>query len=311
VEVHTPFACGGTTATFRRAGHIIGAASLHLEVDGTSIGFSGDVGRLQDPIMKPPETLAACDYLVVESTYGDRLHPATDVLAALAQVITATLARRGTVVVPSFAVGRSQHVLHLLAELRADGRIPACPIFLDSPMAIDATRIFTEHADDHLLSVEQAAAMGRLATCARTPDDSKAIDRASEPMIVISASGMCTGGRVLHHLQRFLPDERSTILFIGFQAAGTRGRSLIDGASELKLLGQYVPVRARIARIEALSAHADHAELVAWLRASAVAPRQAFVTHGEPAASDAFRRRLHDTFGWAARVPEIGETVSL
>jgi metallo-beta-lactamase family protein len=178
-------------------------------------------------------------------------------------------------------------------------------------MAIDATRIFHDHVGDHALSEVDCAAMCKLARYTRTADDSKAIDRASGPMIVISASGMCTGGRVLHHLQRFLPDERSTILFVGYQAAGTRGRSLVDGATELKLLGQYVPVRARIVRLDGLSAHADYAELIDWLRPSKLAPRGVFVTHGEPASSDAFRRRLRDAFGWNARVPEIGETVTL
>jgi metallo-beta-lactamase family protein len=309
---HTPFPpARGVTASFSRAGHIIGSACVRLEAGGTSIAFSGDVGRPVDPIMAPPEPLGPAAYLVVESTYGDRRHPQEDLTAALARIVTETVERGGVVVVPSFAVGRAQHLLYLLGKLRAEDRIPACPVFLDSPMAIDATQIFLDHKGEHALSRAACAAMGKVARCTRTPDESKAIDRASGPMIVISASGMCTGGRVLHHLQRFLPDERATILFVGYQAAGTRGRSLVDGATELKLLGGYVPVRARIALLDGLSAHADHAELIDWLRAGELAPRGVFVTHGEPASSDAFRRRLREAFGWDARVPELGETVEL
>ena len=273
--------------------------------------FSGDVGRPVDPIMLPPEPLVPTDYLVVESTYGDRRHPTEDLPAALARVIVETFDKRGVMVVPAFAVGRAQHLLYLIGKLRAENRIPECPVFLDSPMAIDATNLFADHVGDHALSPAECAAMFKVAQYARTVDDSKAIDRTSGPMIVISASGMCTGGRVLHHLQRFLPDQRSTILFVGYQAAGTRGRTLIDGADELKLLGQYVPVHARIVRLDGLSAHADYAELIEWLRRSKIAPRSVFVTHGEASSSDAFRRRLHDAFGWNARVPDAGETVSL
>jgi metallo-beta-lactamase family protein len=178
-------------------------------------------------------------------------------------------------------------------------------------MAIDATRLYREHLDDHILSARECAEMFGIARYARTPDDSRAIDRAAGPMVIVAASGMCTGGRVLHHLRRFLPDERTTVLFVGYQAAGTRGRSLLDGADELKLLGEYVKVRARIVALDGLSAHADYAELVEWLRGSRLAPRQVFVTHGEPAAADALRRRLRDAFGWNARVPELDETVTL
>jgi len=301
----------GVTASFSRAGHIIGSACVALVADDTAITFSGDVGRPADPIMRPPELLGPTDYLVVESTYGDRRHPPEDLEDALARTIASTIERRGVLVVPAFAVGRAQHLLHLVAKLRAARRIPACPVVLDSPMAIDATRLFCGHAGDHALSSADCAAMREIARATRSTDDSKEIDRAGEPMIVISASGMCTGGRVLHHLRRFLPDERSTILFVGYQAAGTRGRSLIDGATELKLLGQYVPVRARIVQLDGLSAHADYAELVDWLRASKLHPRRVFVTHGEPGASDAFRRRLRDELGWDACVPEAGETVAL
>ncbi len=301
----------GFVSRFTRAGHIVGSACVHVAVDQRTIAFSGDVGRPVDPIMRAPEPMPGAEVLVVESTYGGRRHPSEDISVALARVIVETVEKRGVVVVPAFAVGRAQHVLYLIGKLRAEKRIPDCPVFLDSPMAIDATELFCGHAGDHALSPAQCTQMCRVATYSQTADDSKAIDRRSGSMIVISASGMCTGGRVLHHLQRFLPDERSTILFVGYQAAGTRGRSLVDGADELKLLGQYVPVRARIVQLDGLSAHADYAELLDWLRASQLAPRSVFVTHGETAASDAFRRRVQETFNWKVRVPEVGETIDL
>jgi metallo-beta-lactamase family protein len=312
IDFHAPFTpARGFVTSFTRAGHIVGSACVSIAVDGVSITFSGDVGRQRDPIMAPPEPAPAGDYLVIESTYGDRRHADEDISASLARVIVETVQKRGVLVVPAFAVGRAQHLLYLIGRLRAEKRIPECPTFLDSPMAIDATELFYRHAGDHVLTRAECSMMSSVARYSQTADDSRAIDRASGPMIVISASGMCTGGRVLHHLQRFLPDERATILFVGFQAAGTRGRSLVDGANELKLLGQYVPVRARIVQLDGLSAHADYLELIAWLRSSSIAPRGVFVTHGEAAAADAFRRRLREEFGWAARVPEAGEIVRL
>jgi metallo-beta-lactamase family protein len=227
------------------------------------------------------------------------------------KVINKTAEKGGAIVVPAFAVGRAQHFLHILTELAHQRRIPDLPIFLDSPMAIDATGLLFAHADEHRLTPEQCRMIGERVQYTRTPEESKAIDQRSGSMIVISASGMATGGRVLHHLRRFLPDERSCVLFGGFQSAGTRGRSLIDGADEIKLLGQYVPVRAHVAHIECLSAHADYHELLDWLARADLAPRQVFVTHGEPAAADAFRRRLRDRFGWDATVPDLGETARL
>lgn len=301
----------GVSATFTRAGHIIGSACLRLQVGGTSITFSGDVGRPNDPIMKPPPPLGATDYLVIESTYGDRRHPTEDVEDAIARIVNEAAERRGVILVPSFAVGRAQHLLHLVARLRAAGRIPEMPVYLDSPMSIDATGIFCDHEQDHRITEAECRAMCQVAQYSQTPEDSKAIDRRGGPMIVISASGMATGGRILHHLRRFLPDDRNTVLFVGYQAAGTRGRALVDGADELKLHGQYVRVKARVIRVEGLSAHADYAELIEWLRPAKLSPRRVFVTHGEPTAADAFRRRLRDTFGWNTVVPDDGSTWTL
>ena len=294
------------TGTFHRAGHIVGAATLLLELPGTSLAFSGDVGRHNDPVMKPPEPLPRSEYLVVESTYGDRKHSSAPVLDELAEIVNETKARGGSLVIPAFAVGRAQHVLHLLSCLLRERKIADVPIFLDSPMAIQATAIYQSHTADHMLSKDECGRLSAIAHYATTPDESKAIDAATDPLIVISASGMATGGRVLHHLQRFLPEERNTVLLVGYQSPGTRGRSLEDGAAELKLHGQYVPVRAQVRKLTGLSAHADYAEIISWLRASGVTPRRTFVTHGEPAAADALRRHLHDRLGWEAVVPGHG-----
>ena len=302
---------GGVSATFSRAGHIIGSACLALRLGATTVTFSGDVGRPSDLLMRPPDPIPATDYLIVESTYGDRRHPTDDVAEALARVVNETAARGGVVLVPSFAVGRAQHLLLLLSRLRAEHRIPELPIFLDSPMSIDATEIFRDHEDEHRISREECDAMCRVAIYSRTPDESKAIDARRGPMVVLSASGMATGGRILHHLRRFLPSDGNTVLLVGYQAAGTRGRALLEGVDEIKLFGEYVPVKARVAALEGLSAHADHTELLKWLAEANPSPRRVFVTHGEPAAADAFRRRLRDAFGWDAVVPDDGSTWAL
>ena len=296
---------------FSRAGHIIGSACLYLGAGSTSIAFTGDVGRPDDPIMRPPDPMPAADVLVTESTYGDRRHPAGSVDPVIEKAVNETVARGGALIVPAFAVGRAQHLLHVLTALVHQQRIPPLPIYLDSPMAIDATGLFFEHAEEHRLSPDDCRRMSEGVHYARTPEESKAIDQRSGPMVVISASGMATGGRVLHHLRRFLPEKQNTILFPGYQPAGTRGRSLVDGADEVKIHGQYVPVRAQIIQVECLSAHADYREMLDWFARASLAPRRVFVTHGEPAAADAFRRRLRDAFGWEAVVPSLGDTAVL
>lgn len=312
VPLGEPFGvAAGVEGHFSRAGHIVGSACLRLAHAGRSVVFTGDVGRPHDPIMKPPTRLPTADYVVVESTYGDRRHPQVDALDELEAVLQRTFARGGTLLVPAFAVGRTQHLLHMLATLFAAGRVAPVPVYLDSPMAIAATQIFWDHAADQRLTRAQCEAMDDIATFAHTPEESKAIDGRAGPMVVISASGMATGGRVLHHLRRFLPCKDDTVLLVGFQAAGTRGRTLADGGDELKIFGSYVPVRAEVCSIASLSAHADWLELVEWLLRSELAPRGAFVTHGEPAASDALRRRLQERLGWAASVPADGQTVVL
>ncbi|MDX2054429.1 MAG: MBL fold metallo-hydrolase [Polyangiaceae bacterium] len=312
INFSTPFEpASGIRASYSRAGHILGSASLALQVEGTRITFTGDVGRSLDPIMRPPALLEPMDVLVTESTYGDRRHPSDDVETELAKVIVETGARGGVVLVPSFAVGRAQHLLHLMARLKSAGTIGDVAVFLDSPMAVNATNIFAPHQDEHRLSPAECRAMCEGVTFCVTADQSKEIAQKRGPKVIISASGMATGGRVLHHLQALLPDRRNTVLFVGFQAAGTRGRSLLDGADEVKIFGKYVPVQAQIRKAEGLSAHADYAELLDWFGASKIAPRRVLVNHGEPAAADAFRRRVKDRFGWQTEVADESTTYSV
>lgn len=232
-------------------------------------------------------------------------------LDQLEAVLERTIARGGTLLVPAFAVGRTQHLLHLVATLFEQGRVDRVPVYLDSPMAIAATRIFFDNGVDQDLTRAQLEQMDEVATFARSPEQSKAIDARSGPMVVISASGMATGGRVLHHLRRFLPSADDTVLLVGFQAAGTRGRTLEDGVDEVKIHGEYVRVGAEIAKIDALSAHADWHELVEWLEHSDIAPRRVYANHGEPSASDALRRRLQEHLGWTVEVAQDRQQVEL
>lgn len=309
-EVDVPLP-GGARVRFRRNGHILGSASLLVEVDGARIAFSGDVGRADDALMYAPLPVSEADWLVVESTYGDRHHADADPAEALAAIVRDTAARGGAVVIPSFAVGRAQTILLLLGRARAAGLIPDIPTFLDSPMARDATELIGRHADEVRVSAEEWHALTSHVTIVNGVEESKAIDRRFGPMIVVSASGMATGGRVLHHLKVFAPDHRNTILFAGYQAAGTRGRAMVDGADRIRVHGRDVDVRARVRLLDGLSAHADADELIAWMRAFRRPPRETFVTHGEPIASDALRFRVQDQLGWSCRVPEHLESVEL
>jgi len=298
-------------ARYSRAGHLLGAASIRVESGGAAVLFSGDLGRPADPLMRAPQAPMPADYVVVESTYGDRRHPEVDPQAELGDVIRRTCERRGIVVIPTFAVGRAQLLLLLIARLKAAAAIPDVPVYLDSPMAIDATELLIQHAGEHRLSAADAAAVGRTARLIRTAEESKALDRIREPAIILAASGMATGGRVVHHLKMFVTDARNTILFSGFQAGGTRGASLVAGAHELRMHGETFPVRAEVCQLQAASAHADADEVIAWLRQLHGAPRHVFVTHGEPSASDTLRRRLQSELSWNASVPEYRDTVEL
>jgi metallo-beta-lactamase family protein len=303
---------GGATLHFLRAGHILGAASALVEWDGVTIAFSGDIGRYGDPLMPDPVTPESADYLLMESTYGDRCHDVADPQDALAEIIGKTIARGGTVVVPAFAVGRAQSLLFHISQLKAAGRLPALlPVFLDSPMAIDATEIFRRHPADHRLRGEQLKLMDRDIRYVRTAEESKALTANPMAKVIVSASGMATGGRVLHHLEHYAPDPRNTILFTGFQAGGTRGAAMIAGADSVKMYGKYVPVRAHVQNLSMLSAHADQGELLRWAGGFKKPPRSTFVVHGEPQSADTLRRVLAEKLGWNCGVAELGQKIAL
>ncbi|WP_454683854.1 MBL fold metallo-hydrolase RNA specificity domain-containing protein [Ancylobacter moscoviensis] len=302
---------GGARLTFRHAGHILGAATAEIEWGGRRIAFSGDLGRYGDPVMPDPEPVPAADYVVVESTYGDRLHDPTDPTEALGVVVERTIARGGTVVIPAFAVGRAQSLLYHLWKLKAAGRLAQVPVYLDSPMAIDATELLDAHRADHRLTAEMCAAMDAIATYTRDVEGSKAISAGRFPKVVISASGMATGGRVLHHLKAFAPDPRNTILFSGFQAAGTRGRAMLQGAREIKIHGEWIPVRAEVDDLSMLSAHADAGELKRWLSGFRRPPARVFIVHGEAEAAEALRVRIGRELGWNATVPRQDQVFDL
>ena len=293
----------GATLTFRHAGHILGAASAAIEWSGRRVAFSGDLGRYGDPLLPDPVSVPRADAIIVESTYGNRLHEAVDTTEALAAVVERTVRRGGTVVIPAFAVGRAQSLLYHLWKLKTAGRLANIPIYLDSPMAIDATELMSAHPADHRLDVATCRETFSTARYTADVEASKAISVSRYPKIVISASGMATGGRVLHHLKAFAPDAKNTILLTGFQAAGTRGRALADGAREVKIHGHWIPVNAEIVELDTLSAHADADELIRWLSGFQRPPRRIFIVHGEPEASEALRIRIGRELGWDSVVP--------
>lgn len=301
----------GLTAVFSRSGHILGAGSLRLDDGRRSIVFSGDVGRLQDDIMYPPEPLSPCDYLVVESTYGDRLHAQVDTRQVISDLVTRTCERGGVVLIPAFAVGRAQSLLYVLNELKKAGRIPSVPIFLNSPMAITATEIFYRFHKEHRLTPAQCAEIDGGVTFVRTVEESMALNNKRFPCIIISASGMASGGRVLHHLKALLPNHRNSILFAGYQASGTRGEALVHGADKVKIHGEYWPVKAEVVNLESLSAHADYEELLTWMKQTAHPPKKVFITHGEPLAADCLRRHIHERLAWEASVADYLEEAEL
>jgi metallo-beta-lactamase family protein len=301
----------GVALRLHRAGHILGAASLEVNWKGRRIVFSGDLGRYGDPLTVDPEPIAGADYLVVESTYGDRLHDRRDPKEALGAVIERTIARGGTVVIPAFAVGRAQMLLYCLEQLKADGRLANVPVYLNSPMAAAASEIFAKHDDGQRLSEDERRRAVGVAKYIESVDESKALNDDETPKVILSASGMATGGRVLHHLRKFAPDPRNTILFTGFQAAGTRGAAMVAGERTIKMHGEYVPVRAEVENLAMLSAHADADEIMRWLRNFSHPPRMTFVTHGEPTAADTLRRRIQDERGWRATTPDHLESVTL
>jgi metallo-beta-lactamase family protein len=310
------------TARFIPAGHILGSSFVELRVsepdhDPINVLFSGDVGRYEEPILNDPAPIEEADYLLVESTYGNRLHEGGDPKERLAEIINATVARGGKIIIPAFAIGRTQLLIYYLRELEDEGRIPVLPVAVDSPMAASATRLYTRHKDDHDTDMQRLENINRNALVTRNfsliqgRSGSKALDAQSGPAIIISASGMATGGRVLHHLARHLPDPATTVALVGYQAAGTRGRRLQEGEKEVKIHGKMIPVRANIESISSLSAHADSSEILRWLSGFKRPPRTTFIIHGEPDPAQALRDKIAGELGWNAVVPAYKQVVEL
>ena len=301
----------GAQARLRPAGHILGAASVELSLGDTTLLFSGDLGRPDDPIMRAPTPIERADHVVVESTYGDRLHDTQDAQTVLGEIITRTAARGGMVVIPAFAVGRAQALLYAIYRLKARAAIPDLPVFLNSPMAIDMTEIYLRHRAEHRLSVEECSGLCHVAKMTRTVEESRALNALRYPAIIVSASGMATGGRVLHHLKALAPDRRNTIVLAGFQAGGTRGARLLAGERSIRIHGEDVAVNAEVVSLPGMSAHADAQQIVQWLRTAPRPPRTIFLNHGEPGPADALRQRIEHELGWTASVPQLGQAVEI
>jgi metallo-beta-lactamase family protein len=312
----------GIRIRFYPAGHILGASFVEVRLADNGaekvLLFTGDMGRLDRPIIPDPTPMPPCDALVIESTYGDRDHTEEDPEQRLAEIIRETVARGGMLLIPAFAVGRTQMLLFMLREMQRDGRLPTdIPIHVDSPMAIHTIRVCMDHHEAHDMEMRAMVANGedplglREVYLDSTVQESKAINDLKYPAIIISASGMATGGRILHHLTYRLPDHRNTVLFTGHQAAGTRGRALQEGARTVKIHGREVPVRARIETLHGLSAHADRGEMVEWIGAAKRPPERVFVVHGEPEASEAFASLVREKTGIEAMVPRYLEKVEL
>ncbi len=301
---------GALRVTLTPVGHLLGDCAVSLQAGDERLVFSGDVGRSRDLLMPAPQPLPEADVLLVESTYGNRVHPQEDVAARLGQIIRDTVQRGGSVLMPAFAVGRAQALLLVLQRLKAAGEIPAeLPVYLDSPMAVQATALYHRHRRLLRLGAREAEHLADGVHMVAEAKQSMRLLRSRWPSVIISASGMATGGRVLHHLKAMAPVPKHHIVFAGFQVGGSRGAHLVGGATEVKIHGEYVPVRATVSQLEGFSGHADADELMAWLGSARRAPRQTYVVHGEPDAADALRLRIKDQLGWSVHVPEHGQTV--
>ncbi|MCW3782878.1 MBL fold metallo-hydrolase RNA specificity domain-containing protein [Defluviimonas salinarum] len=301
----------GIGVEFIPAGHLLGAAQIRVSLPGTTVLFSGDLGRQADALMRPPRPFAGADVLICESTYGNRRHADVDAETELAPILKRVLGRGGTILIPAFAVGRAQGLMYHIARLQKRGEIPYVPLYLNSPMAVDATDIYHGHHEEHHVTWEDCLAMFKIAKRINTVAQSKELNTRRGPMIIVSASGMLTGGRILHHLASFGGDARNAILLSGFQAGGTRGAALAAGADRLRMFGRDFPINAEVIQLEAFSGHADAEELLAWMQAAPNAPRMTYLTHGEPDASDRLRWRVEHELGWPARAPEHLETIRL
>lgn len=310
------------SARFIPAGHILGSTFIEIQLtephrDPIKVVFSGDLGRYDEPILNDPEPETEADYLLIESTYGDRLHDHTNPKDRLAEIINATAKRGGKIIIPAFAVGRTQLLVYYLRELEDEGRIPVLPVAVDSPMGTAATRLYSKHREDHDFDMQRIENLRKNPLATRNfslvqgKGGSKALNAQQGPGIIVSASGMATGGRVLHHLAQWLPDPASSVILVGYQGAGTRGRRLQDGEKQIKIHGRMVPVRADIENVSSLSAHADSDEIMRWLRGFKRAPRKTFVVHGEIGSSTALRDRVVGELGWDVVIPKYQEVVEL
>ncbi|MEQ1762255.1 MAG: MBL fold metallo-hydrolase [Pyrinomonadaceae bacterium] len=333
---------GGFVASFLIAGHIIGASLVLVEMagarsladepapldgaatlplvpnrDSIRFLFSGDLGHYDQPIVKDPAPPPACDYLMCESTYGNRLHGEVDSATQMARIINEAVERNGPILIPAFAVGRTQEVLYLIRELEDEKRIPVLPVVVDSPMAAQATQVYARWNEEHdeeyasILAGKRHPLRTGSMTTASSRDESKKVNDMRGPRIIVSASGMMTGGRVLHHAVRMLPDENATVIFVGYQAAGTTGRRVQDGERQVKIMKGLVDVNCHIERVEGFSAHADWKAVLRWLEGLPAAPKMLFTTHGEPDAAEAMAQHIRDRFGWNVSVPEYEEVVEL
>ena len=318
VDFGQPFtATRGVEARFTPSGHILGAGLVTCEIGGRRLVFSGDLGRYDVPIMVDPEPVAEADVLLVESTYGNRVHPPDDPADRLTAAVRRAVEQKGWLLIPAFAVGRSQEILYDLRELEKRGVIPSLPVFLDSPMGIQATAIYAAHTEEHDPALARVVAGGtapfapKRFALSRSVEDSKRLNDTAGPGIIVAGSGMATGGRILHHLKRLLPDPKTTVLFVGYQAAGTRGRLLKDGAAEIRMLGMMVPVNATIMVSDAYSAHADREEILRWLGGFRRPPGMTYVVHGEAGAAEALRDAIVNRLGWNAAVAQDGQRVTL
>jgi metallo-beta-lactamase family protein len=315
-----PFSLSASArAIFRRAGHILGSATVTVDLDGRPplrLVYSGDLGRWGRPILRDPDLVSDADVLLVESTYGDRVH-AGDPADQLARAIEETAHRGGAVIVPAFAIDRAQELLWIIRSLEDAGRLPLVSVHLDSPMAIDVTEVYLRHPEEHdlemkaLMDADRCPLQSRRVKLVRTRDESRALLAHQGPMIVLAGSGMATGGRVLHHLEHRLPDHRNTVLLTGFQASGTRGRSLLDGARTLRIHGRDVPVRAQVVQIDGLSAHADRREIMRWLRGFDRAPLATYLVHGEAEQARALAATVRRELAWPVEVAVDGASVPL
>jgi metallo-beta-lactamase family protein len=313
-----PFtATRGVEGRFTPSGHILGAGLVTCEIGGRRLVFSGDLGRYDVPIMVDPEPVAEADVLLVESTYGNRVHPPDDPADRLIAAVRRAVDQKGWLLIPAFAVGRSQEILYDLRELEQRGAIPSLPVFLDSPMGIQATAIYAAHTEEHDPALARVVAGGaapfapRQFKLSRTVEDSKSLNDTAGPGIIVAGSGMATGGRILHHLKRLLPDPKTTVLFVGYQAAGTRGRLLKDGSADIRMLGTVVSVQATIMVSDAYSAHADREEILRWLGGFKRPPDMTYVVHGEADAAEALREVIATRLGWNAAVAQDGQRVTL